>query len=147
MDPRTAAGILRRIQEPEAYEPKITQKAFDALELAIKTLEREAEDQAGSGRQKDGNQFILREDGTAEAYDDTYDITIHCTSEDEQREILKKIESAFKRKETEIIYCKYCTRRRKNAETGEYYCRASGFRNTDYDFCSGGKRAERRTDD
>lgn len=103
MDQRTAAGILRRIQEPEAYEPQITQKAFDALELAIKTLEREAEDQAGSGRQKDGIQFILREDGTAEAYDDTYDITIHCTSEDEQREVLKKIESAFKRKETEIV--------------------------------------------
>jgi hypothetical protein len=52
-----------------------------------------------------------------------------------------------RRKASEIIYCKDCTRRRKNTETGEYYCRASGLRNTDYDFCSGGKRAERRTDD
>jgi phage anti-repressor protein len=51
-----------------------------------------------------------------------------------------------RRKASEIIYCKDCTRRRKNTETGEYYCRASGLRNTDYDFCSGGKRAERRTE-
>lgn len=51
-----------------------------------------------------------------------------------------------RRKAPEIIFCKDCTRRRKNTETGEYYCRASGLRNTDYDFCSGGKRAERRTD-
>lgn len=49
------------------------------------------------------------------------------------------------RKAPEIIFCKDCARRRKNAETDEYYCRASGLRNTDYDFCSGGKRAERRT--
>lgn len=37
----------------------------------------------------DGIQLIIREDGTAEKYDDTYDLTIHCTSEDEQREVLK----------------------------------------------------------
>lgn len=138
MDPRTAAGILRRIQEPEAYEPQITQKAFDALELAIKTLEREAEDQAGSGRQIDGIQFILREDGTAEAYDDTYDITIHCTSEDEQREILKKIESAFKRKEPEIVRCAIC----RNYYNGT--CALNRIHYQPYAFCD---RGERRTDD
>lgn len=52
-----------------------------------------------------------------------------------------------RRKMLEIIYCHECIRRRKNTETGEYYCRASGLRNTDYDFCSGGKRAEGRTDE
>ena len=42
----------------------------------------------------DGMQLIIREDGTAEQYDDTYDLTIHCTSEDEQREILKIMNQA-----------------------------------------------------
>ena len=39
---------------------------------------------------------IIRPDGVAEQYDDTYDLTIHCTSEDEQREILKIMETAAK---------------------------------------------------
>ena len=42
----------------------------------------------------DGIQLIIREDGTAEKYDDTFDLTIHCTSEDEQKEILKIMEAA-----------------------------------------------------
>jgi hypothetical protein len=44
----------------------------------------------------DGIQLIIREDGTAEKYDDTYDLTIHCTSADEQREILKIMNQAAK---------------------------------------------------
>ena len=33
-----AIDLLRRIQEPEAYEPQITEEAFEALELAIRAL-------------------------------------------------------------------------------------------------------------
>ena len=44
----------------------------------------------------DGIQLIIREDGTAEKYDDTYDLTIHCTSEDEQKEVLKIMVTAAK---------------------------------------------------
>ena len=43
----------------------------------------------------DGIQLIIRPDGVAERYDDTYDLTIHCTSADEQREILRKMNEAF----------------------------------------------------
>lgn len=43
----------------------------------------------------DGIQLIIKEGGVAEIYDDTYDLTIHCTSADEQREILRKINEAF----------------------------------------------------
>ena len=43
----------------------------------------------------DGIKLIIREGGVAEIYDDTYDLTIHCTSADEQREILKKMNEAF----------------------------------------------------
>ena len=40
--------------------------------------------------------LIIRPDGVAEKYDDTYDLTIHCTSEYEQREIIKVMETAAK---------------------------------------------------
>lgn len=33
-----AFEILRRMQEPEAWEPQISEKAFDALEMAIDAL-------------------------------------------------------------------------------------------------------------
>ena len=33
-----AVDLLRRMQEPEAYEPPITEEAFEALELAIRAL-------------------------------------------------------------------------------------------------------------
>ena len=33
-----AIDLLRRMQEPEAYEPQITEEAFEALELAIRAL-------------------------------------------------------------------------------------------------------------
>ena len=41
--------------------------------------------------------LMIRDDGVATIYDDTYDITIHCESEEEQRkvvELLKSIPSA-----------------------------------------------------
>jgi hypothetical protein len=41
-----------------------------------------------------GIQLIIREDGSAEQYDDTFDLTIHCTSEDEQKEVLKIMNQA-----------------------------------------------------
>ena len=43
-----------------------------------------------------GIQMIIRGDGSAEQYDDTFDLTIHCTSEDEQKEVLKIMETAAK---------------------------------------------------
>lgn len=45
MEPRLAVAILRRIQEPEVYEPQLTQKAFDALSLAIAAVERQDDGQ------------------------------------------------------------------------------------------------------
>ena len=35
-----AIAMLKRIQEPEAWEPQITQAAFEALDMAIKALEQ-----------------------------------------------------------------------------------------------------------
>ena len=36
-----AIAMLKRIQEPEAWEPQISQAAFEALDTAIKALEQE----------------------------------------------------------------------------------------------------------
>lgn len=36
-----AVKILRRIQDPEAWEPQITGTAFEALDMAIKALGRQ----------------------------------------------------------------------------------------------------------
>ena len=39
----------------------------------------------------EGLQAILNDDGVFEEYDDTYDFTIHCESEEEQEEVLNKL--------------------------------------------------------
>lgn len=36
--------------------------------------------------------LAISEDGTAEIYDDTYDITIHCTSREEQDQVREAME-------------------------------------------------------
>ena len=36
-----AIAMLKRIQEPEAWEPQINQAAFEALDMSIKALEQE----------------------------------------------------------------------------------------------------------
>lgn len=36
-----AIAMLKRIQEPEAWEPQINQAAFEALDMAIEALEKE----------------------------------------------------------------------------------------------------------
>jgi hypothetical protein len=39
----------------------------------------------------EGLQMILNDDGVFEEYDDTYDLTIHCESREEQEEVLNKL--------------------------------------------------------
>ena len=41
----------------------------------------------------DGMMLIINDNGEAEIYDDTYDITIHCTSEEEKDEALRRLNS------------------------------------------------------
>lgn len=42
----------------------------------------------------DAMELIQNKDGTFSAYDDTYDITIHCETEEERKEIIACLESA-----------------------------------------------------
>lgn len=39
----------------------------------------------------DGIMLTIRADGTAELYDDTHDITIHCESKEEQEKAIRKL--------------------------------------------------------
>lgn len=41
MTPQEAIPILKRLQEPEAWEPQISRDAFEAMELAIEALEKQ----------------------------------------------------------------------------------------------------------
>jgi len=41
MTPQEAIPILKRLQEPEAWEPQISRDAYEALELAIEALEKQ----------------------------------------------------------------------------------------------------------
>ena len=41
----------------------------------------------------DGMMVIIDNDGKARAYDDTYDITIHCESQEEQDEVKRRLMS------------------------------------------------------
>ena len=59
-----AIELLRRMQEPEAYEPQITEEAFEALELAIRAL--------GTGTNVGPTDVISRQaaiDAVMECYD------------------------------------------------------------------------------
>lgn len=40
MEIKEAVGILKGLQEPEAWEPQITEKTFEALDIAIRALEK-----------------------------------------------------------------------------------------------------------
>lgn len=40
MEIKEAVGILKSLQEPEAWEPQITEKTFEALDMAIMALNK-----------------------------------------------------------------------------------------------------------
>ena len=42
---------------------------------------------------KDAIQIIFNKDGHADLYDDTYDITIHCESEEEQKKAMNQLKN------------------------------------------------------
>ena len=38
-------------------------------------------------------EFVQNEDGTFSAYDDTYDTTIHCETEEEQKKVIERLKA------------------------------------------------------
>ena len=41
----------------------------------------------------DGMTLVQNEDGTFSAYDDTYDVVIHCETEEEQKKVIERLKS------------------------------------------------------
>lgn len=41
----------------------------------------------------DGMEFVQNEDGTFSAYDDSYDVVIHCETEEEQKKVIERLKS------------------------------------------------------
>lgn len=41
----------------------------------------------------DAMELIQNKDGTFSAYDDTYDVTIHCETEEERKKVIERLES------------------------------------------------------
>lgn len=49
-------------------------------------------------------ELYKNKDGYWDIYDDTYDITIHCTSQEEQEKVEKRLENSVSREEIEKAY-------------------------------------------
>ena len=73
----------------------------------------------------DGIMLSIGDDGIAREYDDTYDITIHCESREEQEEVRKAIENIPR-----WIPCS----ERLPSEPGSYLTTYTGFM-ADHDVC------------
>ena len=58
--------------------------------------------------------LMIGDDGKAALYDDTYDLTIHCESEEEQNEVKKALESIPK-----WIPCSECEKRCRKWENSK----------------------------
>ena len=41
----------------------------------------------------DGTTLVQHEDGTFSSYDDTYDVVIHCETEEEQKKVIERLKS------------------------------------------------------
>lgn len=90
--------------------------------------------------------LMIRDDGVATIYDDTYDITIHCENEEEQHkvvELLKSIPSA----QPEIISCKDCKHGVHAGCGNTYLCVVSPEDRLEHKCDFWCAYAERRTDD
>ena len=70
-----AIAMLKRIQEPEAWEPQINQAAFEALDMAIEALSQESSEdvisrQAAIDAMETWDKFGCDPDGKLVRYDD-----------------------------------------------------------------------------
>ena len=121
-----AIAMLKRIQEPEAWEPQINQAAFEALDMAIEALSQESSEDVIS------RQAVLRlpRDTTRNFFGEIVEESINV-------EEIEALPSA----QPEIIRCKDCK------WFGDIDCAIEivddSDRPSENDFCS---YAERRTD-
>ena len=82
----------------------------------------------------DSIQIYFDENGVAKAYDDTYDITIHCETEEEYNEAYQALERASETTTWLNPYCPYtCQHCGKHSDSKTPFCAWCGRRATNYD--------------
>lgn len=132
-----AIAMLKRIQEPEAWEPQINQAAFEALDMAIEALSQESSEDAVS-RQAAIDALKEEEYPCESDYDEGYMAAL-----DKAVWIVEKwLPSA----QPEIIRCKDCEYGEQD-EVGRWFCRSLGCQIGNEDGSGYCADAERRTDD
>ena len=91
--------------------------------------------------------LVFGEDGVAREYDNTWDIVIHCESEEEQKAVLDKLNNSNREvnnlsdEEPEIIHCGDCKKCQVDSIYHDYWC--DGRKVWRDHYCG---YAERRTD-
>ena len=81
----------------------------------------------------DSIQIYFDEDGVARAYDDTYDITIHCMTEEEYNDAVQTLERASETTTWLGNYCPYrCEHCGRYVDSKERYCPNCGRKAVNY---------------
>lgn len=88
----------------------------------------------------EGLKIIANENGTFSEYDDTFDITIHCQSEEEQDEVLAKLNAPQPKRGCWIYHDGYIPYKHECSECGKRF-------GTDFNYCPncGAKMQEIKT--
>ena len=82
----------------------------------------------------DSIQIYFDEDGIARAYDDTYDITIHCETEEEYNDAMQTLERASETTTWLGNYCPYtCQHCGHYTDSKTPYCAWCGRRADNYE--------------
>ena len=104
-----AIAMLKRIQEPEAWEPQINQAAFEALDMAIEALSQESSEDVIS------RQAAIDLTWKDPSYSDPLNVLT------EVRDGIKALPSA----QPEIVRCKECKWWDKKDGSPVGYCHAA----------------------
>ena len=128
-----AIAMLKRIQEPEAWEQQITQSAFEALDMAIEALSQES------------SEDVISRQAAIDALDGEIEITGRTNAEAVKgyvrlvKDRLERLPSA----QPEIIRCKDC--KHYNGEDRDICCPLADYAQSkcgaDW-FCADGERKE-----
>ena len=128
MDNTKAIALLRRMQEPEAYEPQITAEAFEALGMAIKALEQ------ASFPQRHENDTISRQ------------AAIDCVTVGAKPMTIRGRIAELPSAQPGILTCKDCYWWTKQEDSMQGRCARYGMYPTGYWYCAAARRRKDETD-
>ena len=135
MTNKEAISILERMQEPEAWEPQISEKMFTALQMGIDALDKDANATVTDCISRQQALALEKELMVNERGYEKYNHGLNS-----YRTRLMSLPSA----EPDVIHCEDCRYRKYDALFDQSWCGYLwGRRVVDTDYCS---RAERKCD-